>query len=208
HQLPQSDLARYRSQPPAPPWVLVEMRQPSLPDPAAASGETPPARYLRASPFIQTDDPRLQKAARDIVGDRTDPWDQAQAICRWVHDNLTKRLAVGLPSAVDVLMSKSGDCHEHTVLFTGLARSIGIPTRMLAGLVYFDGQLYYHAWPEVWVGGWVPVDPTLGQPVADAAHLSLVEAEDEQLVNLGKFIGQLRIEVLELEDAAASGAKP
>ena len=112
---------------------------------------------------------------------------------------LTKRLTVGLPSALDVLATLAGDCHEHTVLFTALARSLGLPTRMVAGLVYWQGQLYYHAWPEVWVGLWLPTDPTLGQPVADVTHLGLVEAENESLIALGQFIGKLRVHVLNEE---------
>ena len=31
------------------------------------------------------------------------------------------------------------------------------------GLVHIRGSFYYHAWPEVWLGEWVAVDPTLGQ---------------------------------------------
>ena len=46
---------------------------------------------------------------------------------------------------------------------------------------------------------WVPTDPTLGQPLADATHLGLVEAEDERLVALGQFVGQLRVQALDVE---------
>lgn len=197
--LPDHEIKQYAGERPAAPWVLVELRRPVRPD-ADAGEAAPHARYLRASPFVQADDPRVRALAEEIVGPLTDPWDQAQAISRWLHANITKRLTVGLPTAVDVLLSRSGDCHEHTVLFAGLARSLGIPTRLVAGLVYLDGQLFYHAWPEVWAGSWAPLDPTLGQPVADATHLGLVEAEDEQLVSLGKFIGQLKVDVLLVED--------
>ena len=86
---------------------------------------------------------------------------------------------------------------ENTVFYAALARSIGLPTRMVAGLVYQQGRFYYHAWPEVWLGEWIPTDPTLGQPIADATHLGLIEAESERLVSLGQFIGKLRIQVLD-----------
>ena len=150
---------------------------------------------------MQSDDQRILDKARAIVADRTDPWAQTEAIARWVFLSVTKQLTVGLPSAVDVLLTPVGDCHEHTVLFTALARSLGLPTRMVAGLVYWNGRLYYHAWPEVWIGAWIPVDPTLDQPVADATHLGLSEAENEQLIVLGKFVGRLRVTVLELVES-------
>jgi len=138
--------------------------------------------------------------ASEVAGETADPWQQVLALQHWVHASLAKRLTVGLPSAIDVLASKSGDCHEHTVLFTALARSLGMPTRMIAGLVSYGGRLFYHAWPEVWLGGWIPVDPTLGQALADATHLGLIEAENEQLVGLGAFLGHLKVEVLEADE--------
>jgi len=155
-------------------------------------------RYRRPSLFVQSDDARIIAKAAEIAGPRTDPWEQTAALNRWVFSTLTKRLTVGLPSAVDILFTPSGDCHEHTVLFTALARSRGLPTRMVAGLVSWEGRLFYHAWPEVWIGQWIPTDPTLGQRVADATHLGLTEAENEQLIALGQFIGKLRVQVVDV----------
>jgi hypothetical protein len=199
--LPPSVLIPHRRVAPIGPWCIVELLRPDPGAAANAPGDTvPPQGYDRPSPFVQSDDPRIQRQARQIVGAEPDPWRRALAIHEWVHRTLSKRLTVGLPSAVDVLQSKSGDCHEHTVLFTALARAAGLPTRMLAGVVYYDGRLFYHAWPEVWHGTWIPMDPTLGQPVADAAHLGLLEAESEALLSLGQFIGQLSVEVLELDE--------
>ncbi len=60
-----------------------------------------------------------------------------------------------------------------------LARAAGIPARPVHGLVfaaYGDAvpALYWHAWAEVRVAGsWIPLDPTFGQPVADATHIAL-----------------------------------
>jgi len=196
---PEQLTVRYRTDVPEGPWCLIELRRPTPPAPTDASPPTWTQRYQRPSPFVQSEDARVQALARRIVGTIRDPWQQAVALTQWVHRALAKRLTVGLPSAVDVLVSKSGDCHEHTILWTALARSLGLPTRMVAGLVYYDGRLYYHAWPEVWVDGWLPADPTLGQVLADATHLGLIEAENEHLLSLGQFVGQLRVTVLEVE---------
>jgi hypothetical protein len=194
--LPASSLADFGQDAPEGAWCLIALTQAQVPMPPAPTTEEPPDRYRRPSPFVQSDDPRLVATARQIVGASDDPWIKAQALAAWVGRTLAKQLTIGLPSALDILARPVGDCHEHTVLFTALARSAGVPTRMIAGLVFQGGRFYYHAWPEVWVGGWVPVDPTLGQSVADVTHLALVEAEHEQLLSLGRFIGALRIRVL------------
>lgn len=199
--LPPEALARYGVAPPTGSWCLLELRRPTAPPPSSTSA-IPNAveRYGQPSFFVQSDDPRIQAKSREILETITDRWQQVEALNAWVYQTLAKRLTVGLPSATDVLASRAGDCHEHTVLFTALARSAGLPTRMIAGLVYYDGRLYYHAWPEVWFGAWIPVDPTFGQIPADATHLALLGAENEDLLSLRQFIGQLRIQVLEVQE--------
>jgi transglutaminase-like putative cysteine protease len=198
--LPPERLAEYARSAPSGPWCLVQLEAPKVPETSGGQAAGPPAveRWRRPSLFVQSDDPRIVAKAAEIVGSRADPWEQAVALNRWVFSTLTKRLSVGLPSAVDVLLTLAGDCHEHTVLFTALARSLALPTRMVAGLVYWQDRLYYHAWPEVWIGQWIPTDPTLGQPVADATHLGLLEAENEQLIALSQFLGKLRVQVVEV----------
>ncbi len=206
--LPPEQLAASHRAAPQGNWCLVQLDRPPGPEiwarRAGARGEAERslpagvARYQRPSLFVQSDDPLIVAKAAEIVGGRSDPWEQVVALNQWVYAALTKQLTIGLPSAVDVLQNPVGDCHEHTILFTALARSRRLPTRMVAGLVYWNGQLYYHAWPEVWLGEWVPTDPTLGQPVADATHLGLSSAENEDLVALGQFVGRLRIQVLEV----------
>ncbi|MFC1661286.1 transglutaminase-like domain-containing protein, partial [Gemmatimonadota bacterium] len=109
-----------------------------------------------------------------------------------------------VPSAVQVLESGAGDCNEHTVLYVALARALGLPARTAVGLVYLDNAFFYHAWPEVWLGQWVAVDPTFGQYPADAAHLRFVVGGLAQQVDILRLIGRLDIEVIR-PDATAPG---
>jgi transglutaminase-like putative cysteine protease len=163
-----------------------------LPDP-------PPelARFLEPDPLIQSDDARIQAQARQILGRERDPTDAAQALTRWVYENLDKRVTISVPSAIEVLESRRGDCNEHTVLYVALARSIGVPTRTAAGVVYVDGSFYYHAWPEVYLGDWVAVDPTFGQFPADAAHLRFTIGGLARQVELVRLIGQLSLDIIQ-----------
>jgi len=81
-----------------------------------------------------------------------------------------------------------------------MARSVGLPARVAAGVVYLSGAFYYHAWPEVWLGadsGWVPIDPTFGEFPADATHLRLVVGSLDKQAEIVRFIGKLSIKVIE-----------
>jgi transglutaminase-like putative cysteine protease len=102
-----------------------------------------------------------------------------------------------------VLETQRGDCNEHTVLYVAMARALGLPARTAVGLVYVDGAFYYHAWPEVWLGEWVAVDPTFGQYPADAAHIRFVIGGLAQQVEIVRLIGNLQIDVLSQTETAA-----
>ena len=134
--------------------------------------------------------------ARKIVGDENDVWKAATKINRWVYENLEKKFVDSF-TALDVLHSRQGECQSHTNLFTAFSRSIGIPTKVASGLVYSKthGGFLYHAWPEVYVGKWIAVDPTLGQDVADATHIKLIEGGVENQIKLVRFIGRISISV-------------
>jgi hypothetical protein len=157
--------------------------------------------YLQPEPLIQSRDPRVQALARRIVGRRRDDERKVELINNWIHENIEKRITLSVPSAVEVLETRRGDCNEHTVLFVALARAAGIPARTAAGLVYIDGDFYYHAWPEVFLTGWVAVDPTLGQLPADAAHLRFTIGGLARQVELLRLIGQIQLEVVHTEYA-------
>lgn len=121
----------------------------------------------------QPDDPRIQALARQI-GVPRDGVATARALAAWVHQALRKERGLLMRPAASVLEARSGGVNEHVILFVGLAEATGLPARPVSGIVASEGGLYAHAWAEVWLGEWVPVDPTLGQMPADVAHVRLV----------------------------------
>jgi transglutaminase-like putative cysteine protease len=135
-----------------------------------------------------------------VIGGTSDPTVAADRLNAWLYENLDKQITLSVPSARQVLDSRRGDCNEHTVLYVAMARAVGLPARTVAGLVYVHGSFYYHAWPEVWLGAWVPVDPTLDQFPADASHLRFVVGGLARQVELVRLIGQLRLDVVEVEE--------
>jgi hypothetical protein len=185
--------------------TLVVTREDSTPGTAPYTMPMPLAMRMSfrheigPEPLIQSGDARIVALARRIRGDSRDPLLVAKRINAWVHDSLTKTVSVTVPSAIQVLESRSGDCNEHTQLFVALSRAAGVPARITAGLVYVNGKFYYHAWPEVFVGKWVAVDPTFGQFPADAGHLRFVYGGLSRQAELLRLMGTLKIDVIRSE---------
>ncbi len=183
-------------------WAAVQPDYDQLPYPRMDLNE-----YLQPEPLIQSDNEAIIQTAESLVNWRfmwdKDPKRITRVLTMQINRMLEKRITFSVPNAVQVLESRQGDCNEHTVLFVAMARALGLPARTAVGLVYVDGSFFYHAWPEVWLGEWVAVDPTFGQYPADAAHLRFVIGGLAQQVEIVRLIGNLHIEVIGLERADA-----
>jgi len=156
-------------------------------------------KYLEETPEIQSDNPEIKKRSEKITAGETDVLSKALKINKWVYDYLDKK-PVDTFSAVDALKSKEGECQSHSNLFAALSRASGIPTKIVAGIVYsedYNGFLY-HAWPEVYMGEWIALDPTLGEDEVDATHIKLVEGGWEEQLKLLHYIGKVGIEIIEV----------
>lgn len=163
------------------------------------------APYLRPEPFIESDAPEIKAEAERLVRGVTGGRAQAERLVREVNQLVEKKPTVSLPSALEVLRTKVGDCNEHTVLYVAMARALGIPARINVGLVYVRGAFYYHAWPEVYLdegrgrGLWLPVDPTFDQFPADATHVRLARGGLDKQSAILPLIGRVKMAVLEVE---------
>jgi len=153
--------------------------------------------YLRSDALVQSDDQRIIDESRRILAGERNARDAARKLNEWTYANLRKVPVVSIPSALEVLNRREGDCNEHTTLYTALARASGIPTRMAGGIVYMGNGFYYHAWPEVWLGRWIAVDPTLNQFPADATHVRFVSGNLDRQSAIMKLVGKLKVSVLE-----------
>jgi transglutaminase-like putative cysteine protease len=187
--------------------LTVFARRPAAADPAH---DTPLERAkvgadeddLAPTPQVNSDAREIRELAREVAGDAKGTFAAATRLERHVFERLEKAYGASHDRALDVLAAGKGDCTEHSVLFVALARSLGIPARGVHGLVYArydDGKdaLYWHAWAEVRSGGeWIAVDPTFGQPVADATHISLGTGTQVDTVGL---LGALRVVGLEVK---------
>jgi transglutaminase-like putative cysteine protease len=185
-------------------FEIVDARKlvPSPLDDAAAAFTSP-------EPFLESDAPEIraevERALPGVVGERA----RAERLVRYVHSLVEKKPTVSLPSALEVLRTRVGDCNEHTALYVAMARAAGLPARIATGLVAIHSAFYYHAWAEVYVaeggrGLWLPVDPTLNQFPADATHIRLARGGlDRQAAILG-LVGKAEMTVLALDLQAGS----
>ncbi len=156
----------------------------------STKGALSPAERTRrtaATPYEAVNDARILAAAQGAVAGAKTTREKAAKLVRFVYDHVdAKGLDRGYAPALATLQSKAGDCTEHSVLYSALARSLGIPTRIVDGVVVDGGRAGYHEWVEVQVDdeGWVPADPTFGEFPAGPARLKLAEGStspDEQL---------------------------
>ena len=151
----------------------------------------------QSTPFMQSDHPKIRTLAREILRGESDGHQAVLRLKNWVYQEIAKEPTVSIPSALEVLQTRKGDCNEHTVLFNALARAAGIPAKTAVGIVYVRNAFYYHAWSEVWLGQWISVDSTLNQFPADATHIKFLEGEIDRQIDVLQLIGKLKISVIE-----------
>jgi hypothetical protein len=136
-------------------------------------------RYLANSKNIQSQDSTVLTQAKSIVSGEKNAYKAASALRSWVYANITvKADSKTPPSASAALKSREGDSRHKALVYTALARSVGIPTRLVSGIVYQVGAFRYRMWAESFVGTWVPFDLTEPDRFVNALHVKLMEHTD------------------------------
>jgi hypothetical protein len=138
---------------------------------AGRTGSLPAIRRANATPVIA-------RAALVQSPGRywKDPASVANIVSRFVFAILPdKRATFSMADAVTTLERGTGDCTEHSVLFTALMRAAGIPTRLVAGLYLSQGGYWvYHMWATYWDGSaWRQIDPIVGGGVPGALYVAI-----------------------------------
>ncbi len=128
------------------------------------------AQYLQATREIRANDQNVIAKAKEIAGDDRDAWSVARKLGEWTFKNL-KWKRVDLADAAQTLATREADCSEFSQLYVAMARSLGLPARMVSGLAHSGSSFGGHAWVEVYVGEWIELDPTFGTDFVDATHI-------------------------------------
>jgi transglutaminase-like putative cysteine protease len=162
-------------------------------------------RYLRATPFIQADHPRIVERAGEIVAGEEDAVKAANLLQEWVFLTLEPSYKDNAIHALQVLDSGAGDCTEHALLFVALSRAVGIPAREVAGLAYAGEEepfFAWHQWAEIHDGSqWISVDPTWGELFVDATHIrTWTEGNEDDISTMNlMFSEEMNCKVLEMK---------
>ena len=171
----------------------------SLPVPARPELEA----FLQPSSIVQSDHESIRTAAADACEGVTDAFDAARRLEQWVHDHIQeKNLETPFASALEAFESASGDCTEHGVLLAALARSGGIPARLVTGLVYHEGKFIGHLWTEVFIDRWIALDATRGHGFVGPDHIALATSSlseaafGDVVLQLARILGNLDIQIV------------
>jgi hypothetical protein len=132
---------------------------------------------LAETRYVKPNDVRIREAVRGAVAPGANSLEAARVLSAWVAKSVKPVLFAEMLTGPEVLECKSGKCTEYAILFASLARSAGIPTRLVLGQRLVGGRWVGHMWNEVYVGRWVTVDASTNEVGESFALLKLVHSD-------------------------------
>lgn len=136
-------------------------------------------KYIYPDQDIQSEDPRIISLGKKITKGTTNQEEKARNFYHWVIDNTSydhkkydehqNNNFDHLYGALVTLESSKGVCYDYATLYAALARSQGIPTKIVEGYyILDDGKKEFHAWNQVYVNGkWMNIDTTLADTLEE-----------------------------------------
>jgi hypothetical protein len=127
------------------------------------SAEAPPGsgEHLDVTTRTPAERDALSDQARRVSAGVENPRDQAEALYRYVDQEIANEPSIGGPAtgAAACLKNQSGDCGAKSRLLAALLRHRGIPARLVTGLTLTKGtEQLEHYWVEAWVDEhWLPM---------------------------------------------------
>lgn len=166
---------------------------------------------LKATDYLQCDNEKILEMAKQAVKEAPDTATAARQIEAFVDGYITQKdLSVGYASAAEVAETRQGDCSEHAVLATAMCRAVGIPARIVCGVVYADSFLSKqsifggHMWTEVYIGdAWVGLDATRSEQQGfGPGHIALARGNGDptDFFGLVNTLGCFEIEKITLTE--------
>jgi transglutaminase-like putative cysteine protease len=127
--------------------------------------------YTLPSRFVESD--LLMDTAWQLFGATPPTWTRVQAICDWVHQNITFQMGMSTPTttAANVYEKRIGVCRDFALLSVAFCRALNIPARYGFGylpdmdVVPPDAPMDFHSWFEAYVGDrWYTFDARHNEP--------------------------------------------
>ncbi len=174
----------------------------------------PNYEFLKPNPMINSRDPLIQSLSRSAGKGSKNIFDLSDRLLGYSHNFINNRnFKVGFASASEVAREKQGDCTEHAVFLAALGRSMGIPSRIASGLVFFKefkstkNVLGFHMWTEFFLKGkWITFDSALNKigTQTDRITFSVTSLNNSSVYEIGseiyELIGNLNVKVEKIEN--------
>ena len=118
--------------------------------------------YLQETKNAQSTNATIIALAKSITNGLTTNYEKADAIFKWVRDNLSYSFYYNTKyGATGILQTLDGNCIDHSHLIVALSRSVGIPARYGHAQCKFSSMTVGHVWAELYVNGkWYIADAT------------------------------------------------
>ncbi|HOJ64997.1 MAG TPA: transglutaminase-like domain-containing protein [Spirochaetota bacterium] len=122
--------------------------------------------YTGENSFIKPYNKLIQNTVKKIIGDEKNNIKKLRLIYNWVRSKMTHKYPPESRDVEYIFENFKGDCLSDTILFSSLARSIGIPVRINSGNIFYPVWKIAggHFWQEAFISGigWIPLDVSLG----------------------------------------------
>ncbi len=192
---------------------------PIVPDaPLARAEELPDEVLVFTLPSRLVESDLLLDVAWDLFGQTPPTWARVQAICDWVHGNISYRSGSSGPTttAHDIYQQRAGVCRDFALISVALCRAMNIPARYTFGYLPDidveppDVPMDFHAWFEAFVGGrWYAFDARHNEP--RVGRVVVGRGRDVVDVALSTSYGPAHLQQMTVwaeEASGASGAVP
>jgi hypothetical protein len=186
----------------------------SLTYPGAA--ERPGRQHTRPSFLIDFDEAVFKPVLAD-ARTQLGAAPSIDAVVRFVERFITnKGMGRSYDIASVVAKRREGDCTEHAVFLTALARAFKLPARVVSGLVLTEVEgrqfAFGHAWAEVYrAGRWQPADAAFTHP-EKLIYLPLELVSDEgpgfALSFMKTSVGTLGVRRISIAAPGAAATRP
>ena len=159
-----------------------------------------PKGYLN----LKSDDPEITRKAKKLVGGSKNVWEATQKIANWVFRNIRYQYSEDrifvFAIVKECFTQRKGDAATKSGLSVIMLRYLGIPARIVGGILYVNGAFVEHHWTEVYTEEkWVSVDTTTGEAGKfSASHLKLWHG----MGRLVSDLGEMKINVLDYQTSA------
>lgn len=149
------------------------------------------SRYLLPDPgFTEVENELIKTRVREIVGDETDVWRASVMLAHWIKEN-PDAFKSDVEWDLSVDQRKRTENYERVRWFTALARSLQIPTKVIAGYHYAGDVFGMYFWNEIWLGEWITFDISKAEAHTSPLLLKICELDGRSPIDNWRLFDDL-----------------